>query len=275
VRVIRESLGTNSGTNVTRTVIAYAHSFKQVIGLRVHPIPPQGLWGYWDMDSDAGPMTYYSEQVPDGVPVDGQPDDVGTGIEPTAQVLGYWQQVSGAQGGIASFMKSAKPVRTVSRIHYRDDLSYNDHSGDDPATGAGQGAYGSFGMNFVFADDTDGVFVQQLGPVFEGVITDTVRVLGPNAPNVGAELGESQRNPLQVAATRPGAVAADDPATGTVQALAGGGTPCTPDGGACFPVSKDPAGTATPPMGELEKQCMPVVGRPCYSDLPLPQSGRR
>ena len=271
VRAIRESLGTNSGTNVTRTVIAYPHSFKQVIGLRVHPMPPLGMWGFWDMDSDAGPMTYYSELQPDGVPVDGRPDaGVGTGAEAHSQLVGYWQQVSGEHGGLATFMQSHKPVRTVSSIYYRDELDYNDGTGDDPAIGDGQGSYGSFGMNFRFGDDTDGVFVQQLGPVFEGVITESARVLGPNSPSLGADLAANQRNPFVIAATRPGALAADTAAEGAVYALSEGSL-CSPDGNTCFPLSDDPVGTAGPPMEEFEEQCMPVIGRPCYSDLPLPR----
>ena len=275
VRVIRESLGTNSGTNVTRTVIAYANSFRQIIGLRVHPIPPQGLWGYWDMNSHAGPMTYYSPQVPDGVPVDGHPDSVGTGAEVTSQ-LGYWQQVSGAQGGIADFLRSQKPVRAISRVHYRDDLSFNDHSGDDPAPGAGQGAYGSFGLNFVWADDTDGAFVQQLGPVSEGVITDTVRVLGPNSPVVGQQLADSQDNPLVVAASRPGSSAQQEELNGVVYALGDGSAPCVPgqmpvEGGACYPISKDPVGTAMPPDNLCPVGLVTgAINGPCGRDLPHP-----
>jgi hypothetical protein len=276
VRVVRESLGTNSGTNTTRTVKAYANSFQQVIGLRVHPIPPDGLYGYWDMDSDAGPMTYTAEAQTAGVPVDGHPETVGNGLDALAPVTGYWQQVAGALGGIASFLRSHKPIRGASSIYYRDDLAFNDNTGDDPSAGAGQGNYGAFGMKFLFADDSDGVFVQTLGPVAEGVFSDTVRVIAPGAASdgIGASVATSQRDPLLVAAKRTGAApAGGEELAGVVYALSTGAAPCTPGfipavGGACYPISRDPVGTATPPPGSIDNQCLPGTGFPCASDLP-------
>lgn len=282
VRVIRESLGTNSGTNTTRTVIAYANSFQQIIGLRVHPIPPDGLYGYWDMDSDAGPMTYTAEAQAAGVAVDGRPESVGNGLQVLHPVTGYWQQVVGAKGGIASFMRSHKPIRGGSSIYYRDDLAFNDNTGDDPATGAGQGNFGAFGMQFLFADDSDGIFVQTLGPIFEGVFSDTVRVIGETGARdgIGASVATSQRDPLIVAATRAGAAPlGGERLAGTVYALSTGAAPCTPGalpavGGACYPISKDPIGTATPPAGSIDNQCLPGLGTPCYGDLPqIPPAG--
>ena len=71
VRVIRETWGADSGTNVTRTDIFYAGQIDHDYELRVHPIPPlDGIYTQWDMA--AGRVTtYYNPYNPQGVPIEG------------------------------------------------------------------------------------------------------------------------------------------------------------------------------------------------------------
>jgi hypothetical protein len=75
VRVIRETWGSDSGTNVTRTEIFYPEQVVYQSNLRVHPIPPlDGIYAQRDMA--AGRVTrYYNPYLPNGAPVDGLNDE--------------------------------------------------------------------------------------------------------------------------------------------------------------------------------------------------------
>lgn len=91
VRTIREIWGADSGTNVTKTETYYRDLYQFRYRLRVHPIPPDGIYNSWDHNRDAvacyfntvlgarntdgSPLA--SGACPGGVPVDGQNDDVG------------------------------------------------------------------------------------------------------------------------------------------------------------------------------------------------------
>jgi hypothetical protein len=76
VRVIRETWGADSGTNVVRRETFYRDEIRQRTFLRVHVVPPiDGIYAQWD--HTAGAVTeYYNPFVPDGVPVDGRNDEV-------------------------------------------------------------------------------------------------------------------------------------------------------------------------------------------------------
>ncbi len=76
VRAIREIWGADSGTNVTKTETFYRDVIQHRYRVRVHPIPPDGLYTSWDYNRDAA-STYFNALRPDGVPIDGQNDDVG------------------------------------------------------------------------------------------------------------------------------------------------------------------------------------------------------
>lgn len=75
VRVIRETWGADSGTNVVRREVFYRDEIRQRTFLRVHVIPPlDGIYAQWD--HAAGAVTrYYNPLVPDGVAVDGRNDE--------------------------------------------------------------------------------------------------------------------------------------------------------------------------------------------------------
>ncbi len=76
VRVIRETWGADSGTNVVRREIFYRDEIRWNMFLRVHVIPPlDGI--YVQMDYNAGAVdTYYNPNTMQGVPIDGRDDEV-------------------------------------------------------------------------------------------------------------------------------------------------------------------------------------------------------
>src|SRR5207253_9671059 len=53
VRAIRETWGADSGTNVTKTETCYRDAIAYRYHLRVHPIPPDGLYTSWDYNRRA------------------------------------------------------------------------------------------------------------------------------------------------------------------------------------------------------------------------------
>lgn len=74
VRAMREVWGADSGTNVTKLETYYRDSDVFRYRVRVHPIPPDGLYTSWDYN--AGVATkYYDTKKPNGVAIDGVPDD--------------------------------------------------------------------------------------------------------------------------------------------------------------------------------------------------------
>ncbi|HVT34653.1 MAG TPA: hypothetical protein VHE37_03670, partial [Nevskiaceae bacterium] len=86
VRCMREVWGADSGTNVTKTETFYRDAVAYRYHVRVHPIPPDGLYTSWDynrsaMIPDANERVpggrYYTILRPQGVPIDGVNDDVG------------------------------------------------------------------------------------------------------------------------------------------------------------------------------------------------------
>src|SRR4051794_40705781 len=82
VRVIRETWGADSGTNVIRRETFYRDTMRQKTYLRVHVIPPlDGIYAQWDFN--AGRVTkYYNPRKDQGVKIDGQNDDVGNLDDP-------------------------------------------------------------------------------------------------------------------------------------------------------------------------------------------------
>jgi hypothetical protein len=76
VRTIRSTWGADSSTNNVRTEVFYRDEVRLWDSLRVHVIPPfDGIYSQWDMN--AGKVdTYFNPMRPDGVPVDGQNDEV-------------------------------------------------------------------------------------------------------------------------------------------------------------------------------------------------------
>lgn len=89
VRCIREVWGADSGTNVTKTETFYRDAISYHYRVRVHPIPPDGLYTSWDYNREAmlpsaeeaaagvAAGRYYTMLRPQGVPIDGRNDDLG------------------------------------------------------------------------------------------------------------------------------------------------------------------------------------------------------
>jgi hypothetical protein len=151
VRAIREVWGADSGTNVTKTETFYRDAVAYRYHVRVHPIPPDGLYTSWDYN--AGVATrYYNLLKPSGVAIDGVNDDVGNvdgvfGIpaffdapDPTFNVpsaILNWEQISGAgDAGSLVYILELKGATTLVNPavvpYYRDDKCLDDGTGDDP-----------------------------------------------------------------------------------------------------------------------------------------------
>ncbi|HYI45798.1 MAG TPA: Ig-like domain-containing protein [Actinomycetota bacterium] len=154
VRAIREVWGADSGTNVTKTETFYRDAIQYRYRVRVHPIPPDGLYTSWDYNARVAD-TYYNELKTDGVAIDGQNDDVGQIDEvpvsgqpaffdvndPTFnKPLSFlnWEQVSGKDdnGSLVYMFQMNNPQSLENPLvvpYYRDDACLDDGTGDDPS----------------------------------------------------------------------------------------------------------------------------------------------
>ena len=165
VRAIREVWGADSGTNVTKTETYYRDGIVHRYRVRVHPIPPDGLYTSWDYNAGVAER-YYNALNPEGVPIDGVNDDVGqvdqlpngdpaffdapdpTFDVPLAQFR--WEQVSGrddagslvyvfeigggarAAGARPADVGASSLANPTVVPYYRDDACLDDGTGDDP-----------------------------------------------------------------------------------------------------------------------------------------------
>jgi glycerophosphoryl diester phosphodiesterase len=122
VRCIREVWGADSGTNVTKTETFYRDAITYRYRVRVHPIPPDGLYTSWDYNrsamlpapgEDVPAGRYFTALRPQGVPIDGVNDDVGQvdGIVPVAGqcITPDGLQAPGPTGLCPAFFDSADP----------------------------------------------------------------------------------------------------------------------------------------------------------------------
>lgn len=151
VRAIREVWGADSGTNVTKTEIFQPGGIAYRYRLRVHPIPPDGLYTSWDYNRGVA-VRYFNALHPEGVPIDGVNDDVGN-IDELAGVPAFfdlpdpthnlplamyaWEQVSGAgaNGSLVYVAEIENPTSLENAAvvpYYRDDACFDDGTGDDP-----------------------------------------------------------------------------------------------------------------------------------------------
>jgi len=151
VRAIRETWGADSGTNVTKTETFYRDAIVYRYRLRVHPIPPDGIYTSWDYNAGVA-ARYYTPLKPDGVAVDGLNDDIGNvdGVgnfpaffdapDPTHNVpatILTWEQVSGASdsGSLVYVLENKGPTSLTEPAvvpYYRDDKCFDDGTGDNP-----------------------------------------------------------------------------------------------------------------------------------------------
>ena len=211
LRVLRETWGADSGTDVTRLDAFYPSFFSQVYHLRVHPIPPDGLYAFWD--NKAGMMdTYYTPLRAQGVPIDGHDDELyGTNSEWQQDYLGKpyftidapdptfqppaanenWDEVAGPFGSLVTYIHTPVGVQAGALTpYYRDDATFDDGTGSQP------GSYGAHGIHFFFTSDTDNFFLPV--PTDEFVATTTQYVLSAGVGNVGDQVAQLERVPLVI-----------------------------------------------------------------------------
>ena len=152
VRAIREVWGADSGTNVTKTEFYYRDGFDFSYHVRVHPIPPDGLYTSWDFRYGAV-QTYYNQKNPAGiavdgrnaqsageidqVPVSGQPAFFNTCV-PTQDIctaIYNPEELSGNQGSLVFAADITGPTTVLQPAvvpFYRDDACFDDGTGDSP-----------------------------------------------------------------------------------------------------------------------------------------------
>jgi hypothetical protein len=153
VRAIREIWGADSGTNVTKTETYYKNTDVYRYRVRVHPIPPDGLYTSWDYNKGVA-SKYYNTLKPAGVDVDGVNDDVGQldsvpvagnpafvdVPDPTFDLVSSVErpeEVAGkADAGAVAYVFELKGATSASNSaavpYYRDDACLDDGTGDNP-----------------------------------------------------------------------------------------------------------------------------------------------
>lgn len=153
VRAIREIWGADSGTNVTKTEFYYRNADAFAYHVRVHPIPPDGLYTDWSYRPGVA-TTYYNVLQQNGVPIDGQPDSsVGeidqvpvTGQEAevnscdphftVCSALDNPEEVAGPGFGLVYEFEltgaTAAAGNAAAVPYYRDDACFDDGTGDAP-----------------------------------------------------------------------------------------------------------------------------------------------
>jgi hypothetical protein len=153
VRAIREIWGADSGTNVTKTETYYRNADTYRYRVRVHPIPPDGLYTSWDYNKDVA-ATYYNTVKTAGVPIDGRNDDTGSIDEvpvsgqpafidtpdPTFDLVSAVnrpEEVAGKNDNGALVyvfeFKGGTSLENADAVpYYRDDACLDDGTGDDP-----------------------------------------------------------------------------------------------------------------------------------------------
>lgn len=150
VRAIREVWGADSGTNVTKTEFYYRNADVFNYHLRVHPIPPDGLYTDWDYRPGVA-TTYYNLKSSNGVPVDGQPDNVGevdqvagkkvetNACDPTFAIcssVNSPEEVAGNGFGLVYQFELTGTTAAAGNVailpYYRDDACFDDGTGDAP-----------------------------------------------------------------------------------------------------------------------------------------------
>ncbi len=136
-------------------------------------------WVRFSMDwldpsaSGMAPATYYDDNTPGGVAVDGAADAV------AATPVNVWKQVSGGQGSLVQVADVALGGGTLSNY-------YEDNGAEDPDDTGDLKSFGDAGFR---VDAPSGEVSLKL----------TVFVLDPAQPNVGATYRGYYDNPLQVA----------------------------------------------------------------------------
>jgi hypothetical protein len=184
VRALRSYVGANSGPLTQRQHIFYRDREDNTTFLRVHDIPP--VHDFIDLAPAASGMTFYDNNNPDGLSIDGVPDAFTAGTP-------EWQMVSGAQGSVTSVVlfTTDVPGFTATSI-YEDDVT--------PSTSQCTGDAFAYGANGAVVEGTDGQLPNtdpQSSPFF--YLTAT-RIIYYDAPGLSAADAEQRQafalNPL-------------------------------------------------------------------------------
>jgi hypothetical protein len=152
VRAIREVWGADSGTNVTKTEVYYRDADLYHYHVRVHPIPPDGLYTSWDYRLGSVD-TYYNQRNPSGVRIDGVPDGSAGEVDqvPVTGQKAYFntcdptfdicsaidnpEEIAGPNGGlvyVAELKGATSGTEPAVVPYYRDDACFDDGTGDGP-----------------------------------------------------------------------------------------------------------------------------------------------
>jgi hypothetical protein len=179
VRAIRTYVGANSGPYTERQHVFYDRRENITTFLRVHPIP--GVMDFFDYSPAASGMTYRNSFNPNGVTIDGVPDNPVAGAS-------TWEQVTGPQGGLEIVHALAADTSLTVGSYYFDDSSPGGGS-ETQCTGDGT-AYGSSGLRVTSAiPNTD----PRLGAAAH--VTDT-RYLYFGPPSIGANAAATRANEI-------------------------------------------------------------------------------
>ena len=154
VRAIREVWGADSGTNVTKTETYYRDADTYAYHLRVHPIPPDGLYTDWAYRPGVA-TRYYNMAQQTGVAIDGQPDTSANEIDQVpvtgqnayvnscdpkftlCSAMDNPEEVAGQGFGLVYEFELTGPTAVAGNAavvpYYRDDACFDDGTGDAPA----------------------------------------------------------------------------------------------------------------------------------------------
>jgi hypothetical protein len=154
VRAIREVWGADSGTNVTKTETYYRDADTYAYHLRVHPIPPDGLYTDWSYRPGVA-TRYYNMVQQNGVPIDGQQDTSTNEIDQVpvtgqkayvnscdpkftiCSAMNNPEEVAGNGFGLVYQFELTGATAAAGNVavvpYYRDDACFDDGTGDAPA----------------------------------------------------------------------------------------------------------------------------------------------
>jgi hypothetical protein len=164
IRGIRSVMGANSGTFTQLDVIFTECRTESRMFYRMHPGP--GFYDVMDYNADVLGMTYYNNQIPNGVPVDGIGDQM------SEEVPFEWELIVGAPGAIATTYTYDTDMSLGTKQQYEDGLVegyvrafHNDAAGGLNRRCTGDGKfYGASGFVLRSRECTDDRYSFQTAP---------------------------------------------------------------------------------------------------------------